>query len=138
MTGPSPTVRAAGGVITRPTQDGAVEVAVVHRPKYRDWSLPKGKLDPGETEEQAALREVLEETGLECSAERDLGTVSYTDPKGLPKTVRYWEMRVTRGDFAPNREVDELRWLRLPEAVDALTHERDRDILRRLATEGPG
>ena len=133
VTESTPTVRAAGGVITRQRYDGALEVAVVHRPKYSDWSFPKGKLDDGETEQEAALREVLEETGLRCRSGRDLGTVSYTDPKGRPKTVHYWEMAVTGGDFTPNHEVDELRWLRLPEAGEALTHERDRDVLDRLA-----
>lgn len=128
-------VRAAGGVISRTDGHGGREVALVHRPKYRDWSLPKGKLDRGETDEQAALREVEEETGLRCELERSLGEVRYTDPHGRPKVVRYWEMSVTGGSFSPNREVDELRWLSLDEAVATLSHERDRTVLDRLRAQ---
>ncbi|MGI8595794.1 MAG: NUDIX hydrolase [Thermoleophilaceae bacterium] len=122
-------VHAAGGVIRRTTEDGAVEVALIHRPKYEDWSLPKGKLEAGESHEEAALREVEEETGLTCRLERELEPVSYTDPKGRPKTVRYWEMTVESGDFRINREVDELQWLTLDDAVEKLTHGRDRDVI---------
>ncbi len=122
-------VHAAGGVIRRTTEDGAVEVALIHRPKYEDWSLPKGKLEAGESHEEAALREVEEETGLTCRLERELESVSYTDPKGRPKTVRYWEMTVESGDFRINREVDELQWLTLDDAVEKLTHGRDRDVI---------
>jgi 8-oxo-dGTP diphosphatase len=104
-------------------------VALVHRPKYKDWSLPKGKLEPGESHEQAALREVEEETGLTCRLERELEPVSYTDPKGRPKTVRYWEMTVESGDFRANREVDEMRWLAIDDAAAKLTHGRDRDVI---------
>jgi len=126
-------VRAAGGLVLQ--GDGeATEIAIVHRPKYSDWSLPKGKLDPGETEEQAALREVEEETGFRCRLGRPLGVVEYVDPKGRPKTVHYWEMAVEAGAFSPNREVDELRWVPLDGAADLLTHERDREIVRRLRT----
>ena len=122
-------VHAAGGVIRRTTEDGAVEVALIHRPKYEDWSLPKGKLEAGESHEEAALREVEEETGLTCRLERELEPVSYTDPKGRPKTVRYWEMTVESGEFRINREVDELQWLTLDDAVEKLTHGRDRDVI---------
>ena len=122
-------VHAAGGVIRRTGEGGALEVALVHRPKYRDWSLPKGKLEPGESHEQAALREVEEETGLTCRLERELEPVSYTDPKGRPKTVRYWEMTVESGDFRANREVDEMRWLAIDDATAKLTHGRDRDVI---------
>jgi 8-oxo-dGTP pyrophosphatase MutT (NUDIX family) len=122
-------VHAAGGVIRRTGAAGGLEVAVVHRPKYHDWTLPKGKLESDETHEQAALREVEEETGLRCRLERELASISYVDPKGRPKTVRYWEMSVVSGEFRPNREVDELRWVSLEEAADCLTHRRDRDLL---------
>ena len=124
-------VRAAGGLVLRGEGEG-MEIAIVHRPKYSDWSLPKGKLDSGETEEEAALREVEEETGFRCSLRRPLGVVEYIDPKGRPKTVHYWEMAVEDGTFSPNREVDELRWVPLEGAADLLTHERDREIVRRL------
>ena len=117
-------VEAAGGVVV---QDG--RVAVVHRPRYDDWTLPKGKLDPGETFEQAALREVLEETGLECRILEELDSTSYTDSKGRPKVVRYFRMEVEGGAFTVNDEVDELRWLSPDEARAALTYERDRDLI---------
>jgi mutator protein MutT len=121
-------VRAAGGVIC--DEDG--RVAIVYRPKYDDWTFPKGKLEPGESEEQAAVREVHEETGLDVDVGRELGFVEYTDPKGRPKTVHYWVMNVSGGDFTPNREVSELRWLPLDEAPAQLSYDRDREILGRL------
>lgn len=117
-------VQAAGGVVV---QDG--RVAVVHRPRYDDWTLPKGKLDPGETFEQAALREVLEETGLECRIVEELDSTSYTDSKGRPKVVRYFRMEVEGGAFTVNDEVDELRWLSPDEARAVLTYDRDRDLI---------
>src|SRR3954463_6244214 len=101
-------VLAAGGVVVR--DDG--RIAVIHRPKYDDWSLPKGKLDAGESFEDAALREVEEETGLECTLGRALGETRYRDNKDRPKVVRYWAMEPsTGGEFEPNDEVDELRWV---------------------------
>jgi 8-oxo-dGTP diphosphatase len=121
-------VRAAGGVVC--DEDG--RVAIVYRPKYDDWTFPKGKLEPDESEEEAALREVHEETGLEVDLGRELGYVEYTDPKGRPKTVRYWVMNVNGGEFTPNREVSELRWLPLEEAPALLSYDRDREILGRL------
>jgi 8-oxo-dGTP diphosphatase len=119
-------IRAAGGVVVR---DG--RVAVVHRPKYDDWSLPKGKLEPGEDWLEAAVREVREETGLRCRPTRELEPVHYTH-KGRPKTVRYWLMECTDGDFAPNDEVDELRWVTPLEAADLLTYDRDRGLVEEL------
>jgi 8-oxo-dGTP diphosphatase len=121
-------IRAAGGVV----MNDAGEMAVVYRPKYDDWTLPKGKLEPGESWEQAAIREVLEETGLQCELAGELGSVSYTDRHGRDKTVRYWRMTVTGGAFEPNREVSELRWLAPGEAAQQLSFDRDREILRRL------
>ena len=122
-----PEVLAAGGVVVR-----HVEVAVVHRPKYDDWSFPKGKLDPGEGFEEAALREVEEETGLRCRLGRELPSTEYRDAKGRPKLVRYWEMTPLDGEFIPTREVDELRWLHPPEAEGLLSYEHDRQLLRAL------
>jgi 8-oxo-dGTP diphosphatase len=105
-------------------------VAVIHRPRYRDWSLPKGKLEPGETWEQAAEREVHEETGLAVRLEEELPPVSYTDNKGRSKLVRYWLMEADPdGRFRPNDEVDELRWVSGEEAAGLLTHERDRELV---------
>jgi 8-oxo-dGTP diphosphatase len=128
VTGVVRQVRAAGGVIER---DGLV--AVVHRPRYDDWSLPKGKLDRGESFEEAALREVLEETGLECVLGEELPEVRYMDLRGRPKTVRYWRMHVTGGEFAANDEVDALRWLTPKRAVRLLSYEHDRRLVQALA-----
>jgi len=123
------TVQAAGGVVWRRRPDGTVEVAVVHRPKYDDWSLPKGKLDGGESHEDAARREVLEETGLLCELGAELASTSYVDGKGRPKVVRYWSMTVLDGAFRPSEEVDELRWL-TPDAAAALVSNRlDAEVL---------
>jgi 8-oxo-dGTP diphosphatase len=121
-------VLAAGGLVLR---DG--EVAVVHRPRYDDWSLPKGKLDEGEDFEQAALREVEEETGLRCRITSTLGDTSYHDRKDRPKLVRYFEMEPTGGEFAPNDEVDELRWLSPAEARDVLSYDFDRELISKLS-----
>ena len=105
------------------------QVALVHRPKYDDWALPKGKLDEGESWEDAALREVREETGYSGTLREELSPVEYTDPKGRPKTVRYWRMDVLDGDFEPNDEVDQLRWLGLDDALECLTYDHDRDLV---------
>jgi 8-oxo-dGTP diphosphatase len=121
-------VEAAGGVVLNP--EG--EVAVVYRPKYDDWTLPKGKLEPGETWEQAAVREVQEETGFVCDLGDELGSVSYTDRHGRPKVVRYWRMTTCEGEFTPNNEVSELRWLSREEAGRQLSFDRDREVLARL------
>jgi 8-oxo-dGTP diphosphatase len=119
------TIEAAGGVVLR---DG--RVAVVHRPRYDDWSLPKGKLDPGETPEAAALREVEEETGVRARLVRELPPVEYRDAKDREKRVRYWLMEVEHdAGFEPNDETDELRWLKPGEAVALLSYERDRDVV---------
>lgn len=121
-------VEAAGGVVI-----DAGRVLVVHRPRYDDWSLPKGKLDPGETHEAAALREVAEETGHACELSDLVGDITYTDSKGRSKRVRYWTMRVTDGGpgFEPNAEVDELRWVPVAVAARILSYQRDRDVLAR-------
>jgi broad specificity phosphatase PhoE/8-oxo-dGTP pyrophosphatase MutT (NUDIX family) len=136
------TIRAAGGVVWRRAEsgsEGGVEVAVVHRPRYDDWSLPKGKLSPGEPEVEGAVREVLEETGYHVRVGRPLGESRYEKLVGKvarPKVVRWWAMQATTGTFTPNREVDDLRWLPLSEAEQVLTRETDRDLLRRFA-QGP-
>jgi 8-oxo-dGTP diphosphatase len=110
--------------------DGSLEVLLVHRPRYDDWSFPKGKLEDGETDEQAAVREVEEETGLRCELGRELPSTSYTDSKLRPKTVRYWEMRPVGGEAAPAHEVDEVRWLDVDAAETLLSYDRDVEILR--------
>ncbi|WP_433274844.1 NUDIX hydrolase [Actinosynnema sp. CS-041913] len=120
-------MRAAGAVLWR---DGSV--AVVHRPRYDDWSLPKGKLDPGETVPEAAVREVLEETGYRAVLGRHLTTVRYT-AFGKPKTVDFFSARAESGSFTPNDEVDELRWLPVDAAADLVTRDTDREVLATFA-----
>jgi 8-oxo-dGTP diphosphatase len=106
-------------------------VALVHRPRYDDWTLPKGKLDAGESFEDAALREVEEETGLRARIVRELPSSEYRDAKGRPKLVRYWLMEVEHDPgFVPNDEVDELRWVPADEAPALLTYARDSEIVR--------
>jgi 8-oxo-dGTP diphosphatase len=117
-------VDAAGGVVVR---DG--QVLLVHRPRYDDWTFPKGKLDPGESFEDAAVREVEEETGLRCNLVRELPATRY-EVNGRPKLVRYWLMEPeAEAPFAPNDETDELRWLPPREALALLTYDRDRDVV---------
>jgi 8-oxo-dGTP diphosphatase len=127
-----PEVQAAGGVVVRDSEEGT-EVCLVHRPRYDDWTLPKGKLDPGESFEEAALREVEEETGLVCSLEVELASTHYSDRKGRAKVVRYWRMEVDEDPgFEPNDEVDELLWVGVEEATELLTYPRDADLLKGL------
>jgi 8-oxo-dGTP diphosphatase len=122
-----PEVLAAGGVLVR--DDG--RVAVVHRPRYDDWSLPKGKLDAGESFEDGALREVWEETGVRGRIREELQPVEYVDRKGRDKLVRWYRMDVD-GDpdeFVPNDEIDELRWLTPAEALGLVDYDHDRALL---------
>jgi 8-oxo-dGTP diphosphatase len=123
------TIRAAGGVVCRRGPRGATEVVVIHRPVQDDWTLPKGKLDRNETAEQAALREVEEETGLVCQTLRPAGCTAYVDRRGRDKIVCYWLMRPLEGRFTPNEEVDELRWLPVEEALRMLSYPVDRALL---------
>jgi 8-oxo-dGTP diphosphatase len=122
-------VRAGGGVVWRRAPDGGLEVLLVHRPKYDDWSLPKGKLDAGEDDLAAAVREVEEETGLRCEVGPELPSTRYRDNKGRPKVVRYWAMQPGDGTFTPTREIDEVRWVPIDEAGDALTYDHDREVV---------
>lgn len=130
------TVQAAGGLVIRRGPDGQVEIVVVHRPLQDDWTLPKGKLEPGETPEEAALREVREETGLTCELVRPAGRTAYVDRSGRDKVVRYWVMRPLAGGFRPTREVDRLRWLSVDEALSVLSYPTDHEVVARqdLAT----
>ena len=125
-------IRAAGGVVRRRRADGGDEIVLVHRPAYDDWSLPKGKLEDGEREEDAALREVEEETGLQCRLERELATTRYRDARGRRKTVRYWLMEPVSGTLAAANEVDDARFVLLDEARELLTYARDVEVLDRL------
>jgi 8-oxo-dGTP diphosphatase len=129
-------VYAAGAVLWRPgTADAAksdLEIAVIHRPRYDDWSLPKGKVDPGETAPVAAVREVFEETGHHATLGRRLDMVSYPIDQGIKK-VYYWAARSTGGEFTPGREVDELVWLPAADAMKRLNYVQDRKMLCHFA-----
>jgi 8-oxo-dGTP diphosphatase len=126
-------IHAAGGIVVRRDAVHGPLVAVVWREMRGDWTFPKGKLDLGETYEQAARREVEEETGFVCSAVRFIGTTEYQHRKGRPKVVAYFMMSATGGEFVPNDEVDELRWCTVTQAERLLTWDRDRDLLARAA-----
>ncbi|MER7910967.1 NUDIX hydrolase [Streptomyces sp. NPDC096068] len=129
MTTSGDPILAAGCVLWRPAPSGrGIEIALVHRPKYDDWSHPKGKLKRGETAEECARREVLEETGRHCALGPRLPTVRYA-VAGRPKEVAYWSARALDGAFTPSREVDALLWLPPAEAHPRLTQPRDRDLL---------
>ncbi|MVO88020.1 NUDIX domain-containing protein [Streptomyces sp. p1417] len=128
-------VRAAGCVLWRPaTAAGHIEVALVYRPKWNDWSWPKGKLDPGETPSQAAVREVEEETGMTCRLGAALPTARYTDAKGRPKEVHYWAAEATGGEFTPNDEVSHLMWLPPAAAHGQLTYSLDKALVEPFLT----
>ena len=120
-------VRAAGGLVLR---DG--EVLLVHRPRYNDWTFPKGKCDVDEADDACALREVHEETGLVCRIADQAGTTEYVDSKGRPKRVRWWLMEPLEGDFTPNDEVDEVRWAEPADAATLLSYGRDLALLANL------
>ena len=117
-------VRAAGGIVVR---DG--RLLLVHRPKYDDWTFPKGKCEPGESDEACAVREVEEETGLRGELGTELPSTHYTDSRGRPKRVRWWRMERVAGAFTPTDEVDEIRWLTREEAAELLSYDRDLDLL---------
>ena len=126
----SPVVRAAGGMVWRNGMSAGVEVVVVHRPKYDDWSLPKGKCEPDESDEACALREVEEETGFRVRLGAELSAASYVDRKGRFKRVRYWTMTLAgEDDFVVNDEVDEIRWCSPAEAARLLSYDVDRRVL---------
>lgn len=125
-------IEAAGGVVWRRTAKGCIRVLLVHRPRYSDWSLPKGKLEPGEPALTGALREVREETGLRCEVGPELAEVRYVDRKGREKRVRYWAMEPVKGRFRPNHEVDKVRWTCVEEAASTLTYPHDADVVQGL------
>jgi 8-oxo-dGTP diphosphatase len=132
----SSTVRAAGGIVHRRDPDGEWRVLLVHRPRYDDWSLPKGKADRGERAEETALREVEEETGLRCQLGDEVGETRYRDAKGRSKVVRYWLMQPEDGDangeFTPNDEVDAVQWCTQEEAAGQVSYAHDRELLQQL------
>jgi 8-oxo-dGTP diphosphatase len=127
-------IRAAGGVIPRAGEGGETEVLVVHRPQWDDWTFPKGKVEAGEMDETCALREIEEETGLQCALGRELPSTAYVDHKGRRKIVRYWVMKVVGGEAGPRNEVDAVRWVRVGAAAGLLSYERDRALLASLGS----
>ena len=129
MTKPPSILRAAGGVVRR-DGDAGPEVLLVHRPRYNDWSLPKGKRDPGETDEQCAVREVAEETGIVCHLGMELLPLRYTDRKGRDKVVRWWVMTpVDERAFEPNDEVDDRRWVPVADAAGLASYAEDVELI---------
>ena len=128
MTQPDIEVEAAGGVVV----DDTGRIAIIHRPRRNDWSLPKGHVDPGETHEEAALREVVEETGLTCRIIGDAGETRYTDRNGRHKRVRYYVMSVLGGAFEPNHEASAMRWI-APDELDVLSYDCDVELIRATA-----
>jgi len=130
--GITPEVEAAGAVVWRAGPDGAIEVALIHRPRYDDWSFPKGKLLPGESLVETAVREVGEETGFRCRIGVVIGIHRYRDSRARSKEVTYWLMEWLEGRFDPTDEVDRLRWVPLTEAERMLTYDRDHELLRHL------
>jgi 8-oxo-dGTP pyrophosphatase MutT (NUDIX family) len=121
-------IRAAGGVVVREGEAG-IEVLLVHRPRYADWTFPKGKVDGDESDEDCAVREVEEETGLRCELDRELPSTSYVDGHGRQKRVRYWVMRAVGGELAFEHEVDDAVWLAPDDARRQLSYERDVTLL---------
>lgn len=128
----SPVARAAGAVLHRPSKKGKLRVLVVHRPKYDDWSLPKGHLDFGESYQAAAKREVEEETGMTGTTGTEIGSVGYVVGRGS-KVVRYWLMDYTDGTFRANSETDEAKWLSPRKAMDLVSYERDARVIARAS-----
>ncbi|MGH8862529.1 MAG: NUDIX hydrolase [Jatrophihabitantaceae bacterium] len=131
MSRPAKAIAAAGGVVWR-LRDGAPDLLVIHRPRYDDWTLPKGKLLPNESDLAAAVREVGEELGAEVAVQQRITTVKYA-VGDIRKKVTYWSMRYRGGDFEPNDEVDDVEWLRVGRAYQRLTYDADRGVLRDFA-----
>ena len=136
MTAPGGEIRAAGGIVWREGASG-LEIVVVHRPEYDDWSLPKGKVEAGESDDECARREVEEETGLRCRLGAELPSVHYRDRLGREKVVRYWAMVPVAGQLAPHHEVDEARWLDVESARALLSYDHDRTLVSALVPELP-
>ena len=117
-------------------RESCVEVLLVHRPQYDDWTIPKGKADPGESDEDCALREIEEETGVRADLLWELPTTHYIDSRGRPKRARYWAMRPLAGEAAARAEVDEVRWLSPRDALGRLSYERDAAVVRAFGHDG--
>ena len=130
-------VRAAGGVVCRHAADGTLEVLLVHRGHYDDWTVPKGKVEEGETDEECAVREVEEETGVAARLGEELSSIRWVDRLGRPKVARYWRMEPADDAAArPQNEVDDVAWLPVEAAIALLTYPRDAEVLRALLPPG--
>jgi 8-oxo-dGTP pyrophosphatase MutT (NUDIX family)/phosphohistidine phosphatase SixA len=129
-------IRAAGALLWRDNSDLLIEVALIHRPRYDDWSLPKGKLEMGETALQCAYREVHEETGIRATFTRHLGAVEYEE-SGQEKRVKYWAAHcaLNNSEFVPNEEVDQMKWLPASQALEQATHDSDKSIIEKFMSE---
>ena len=128
---PEESIWAAGCVVGRWNDDHKARYLIVHRPRYDDWSLPKGKLDRGETFLEAAVREVEEETGFVVKGPRPIGSVGYLTQAGNPKVVRWWLTSVKKGSFTPNSEVDRIKWVSHAKALKKLSYRNDREVIDR-------
>ena len=124
-------VRSAGGIVSR-IVNSRLQVLIIHRTRHMDWSFPKGRLEPNEASEKAAVREVHEETACMCLIEHPLPTVRYIDRNGHPKEVRFWTMSIiAEAQFLPNDEVDQIEWLSFFQAIEKLSYKTDRILLKR-------
>jgi 8-oxo-dGTP pyrophosphatase MutT (NUDIX family) len=133
MTNADRLVRAAGGVVTRIGPHGRPEILLVHRPRYGDWSLPKGKAKRGESDDACARREVEEETGLACEVGEEVAASEYEDSSGRPKRVVYFAMTPPTGaEAVPQNEVDDVRWVTREDALELLSYARDADMVARV------
>lgn len=130
-------VRSAGGVAWR-SGDSGIEVLLVHRGEYDDWTIPKGKVDPGESDEECALREVEEETGLRARLGRELPSIRWVDRFGRPKIARYWllDIEPSGPEARPQNEVDAVEWLPLSDAILRLSYPRDAEVLGAIVPDG--
>ena len=129
-------IRAAGALLWRENSELKIEIALIHRPRYDDWSLPKGKIEEGESSLRCAFREVIEETGITPQFGLELGSVEYKEPAGL-KRVKYWAAKALTEEFLPNEEVDEIKWLDPQDALTRATHESDRTIIESFLAQEP-